>query len=96
MYDGLLTEDTVIAAADGLSVADLDGEAVVLSPHNSTYFGLNAVGARAFALVRQPRPIREIVEAMLREYEASQDQLTGDLLRFFQEMKEARLIRVDA
>src|SRR5690606_10189215 len=40
----MISEDTVVSVANGLSVAELDGEAVVLSSHTSTYFGLNEVG----------------------------------------------------
>jgi hypothetical protein len=89
----MLTEDSVVAVSDGLSVADLDGEAVILS--SSTYFGLNEVGARAFELARRPRSIREIVATMLGEYAVDPDTLTVDLLRFFGAMQEARLVDTD-
>ena len=88
----MISENTVVTVADGLSVADLDGEAVVLSSHTSTYFGLNEVGARAFELAQRPRTIGEIVEMMLGEYEVNRDQLVRDLLHFFGEMDKAKLI----
>ncbi|MDX1420387.1 MAG: PqqD family protein [Rubricoccaceae bacterium] len=88
----MVTEDTVVVAAEGLSVAELDGEAVILSPHTSAYFGLNDVGARAFALAHQPRRLREIIETMHEEFDADRETLAEDLVRFFAQLVEAELI----
>ena len=88
----MITEDTVVATADGLSVADLEGEAVILSSRTSAYFGLNEVGARAFQLAQQARSVRDIVGVMIHEYGASREQLTEDLVGFFRKMEEANLI----
>lgn len=90
-----VTEDTTVVAAAGLSVAELDGEAVILSPHTSDYFGLNEVAARAFALAHRPRRVGDIVDTLLQEYEADRETLVEDLLRFFGQMKKAELIETD-
>lgn len=90
----MITDNAVIVAKDGLSVADLDGEAVVLAPQTGDYYGLNTVGARALELADSLRPVSEIVQALFEEFEAPQDVLRNDVLRFFEKMEELGLVEV--
>lgn len=52
--------------ADGMISTELaDGELVVLSLEDGMYYGLNAVGARVWTLLEQPRTVRELQESLL-------------------------------
>lgn len=88
----LLTDATLVRAADGLSAADLDGEAVVLSPHTGMYYGLNEVGARAFELVATPQAFGRVVETLGAEFDVPEAQLRADLVAFFDSMIAERLV----
>ena len=90
----MITEDSVVVAKEGLSLADLDGEAVVLAPHTGAYYGLNGVGTRAFELATEPRPVREIVQTIFEEYEADEAVVRDDVLRFFRDMEDLELVEV--
>ena len=90
----MITEDTILHVVGDLEVADLDGEAVILSPQTGTYYGLNEVGARAFELTERPLAIGELVDMLLQEFDVSREQLLTDLIRFFTDMEEANLVNL--
>jgi Coenzyme PQQ synthesis protein D (PqqD) len=71
---------------------ELNGEAVILNLHNGTYFGLNSVGMRIWQLCEQHGSLREVWEAMQREFDASGDALQSDLLAFVNELSSKQLL----
>ena len=83
----------VIAARDQVS-CDLGGEAAILQLASGTYYGLNPVGARVWALLQQPRTVREIHDALLAEYEVGPEQCERDLVALLQTLAAERLIEV--
>lgn len=89
-----ITLDSVVVASDGISVADLDGEAVVLDVNSGHYFGLNEVGARVLKLSERPVSVEQIIKAILEDYDVGVDTLTADVIGFLREMEEAGLVEV--
>ena len=83
----------VIAARDQVS-CDVGGEAAILQLASGTYYGLNPVGARVWALLQQPRTVREIHDALLAEYEVGPEQCERDLVALLQTLAAERLIEV--
>ncbi|MEM8598313.1 MAG: PqqD family peptide modification chaperone [Bacteroidota bacterium] len=90
----MITEQSTIAVTQGLTAADLGGEAVVLDPNSGRYYGLNELGARIFDLARKPRSVEWIMEALLQEYDVEERKLKEDLLAFLHEMEQRQLIEV--
>jgi hypothetical protein len=58
---------------------DLDGEAVILNLKSGTYFGLDPVGTRMWALISDLREPAKVLEALLSEYDVEEDRLRADL-----------------
>jgi hypothetical protein len=83
----------VVAAADQIS-ADLAGEAVILDLKSGTYFGVDAVGARIWALIQEPRTMADLRDALLAEYEVDPDRCEGEVLAFIHEMVDRGLVEV--
>ena len=71
---------------------ELNGEAVVLNLDNGTYFGLNSIGLRIWQLCEQHGSLREVWEAMQREFDAPGEALQSDLLAFVNELSSKRLL----
>jgi hypothetical protein len=90
----MVTEQSTVVVASGLTAADLGGEAVVLDPNTGRYYGLNELGARIFELASEPRPVEWITRALLQEYEVEAEKLKADLLSFLHEMQQRHLIEV--
>lgn len=79
---------------EGILFHDFQGEMVLLNLNTGVYFGLNNVGTRTWQLIREHRSLKKVAEALVEEYEVSQDQCEEDLLALVREMTESRLIEV--
>ena len=91
----MIRENSVIAVEENLTVAELEGEAVVLDLSSGRYYGLNKVGARVLELAKQPTPVGEILEALRQQYDVEAEQLKRDVLAFLQTMIDKQIIRKD-
>ena len=67
-------------------------ETVILDLASGTYFGLDPVGARIWALMGEGRALAEICTTMLEEYEVERKQLEADVLRLAEELAERGLV----
>jgi Coenzyme PQQ synthesis protein D (PqqD) len=61
---------------------------VVLHFDKGVYFGLNEVGTLIWNQVQQPRKVQEICDAILGEYEVSNEQSERELLTLLGELSE--------
>jgi hypothetical protein len=79
---------------DNVVFRELEGEAVILNLETGTYFGLNEVGTRIWALIQEHRSLGRVFEAMRAEYGVSPDVLKSDLLRLVEELQAKGLVSV--
>lgn len=89
-----VTEDMHVVAVDGLTAADLGGEAVVLDAHSGRYFGLNELGVRIFDMVQSRTQVRTIIDTLAGEYDVTRDRLHDDVMEFIQVMQDQQLVKV--
>jgi hypothetical protein len=71
---------------------ELQGEAVILNLTSSMYFGLDAVGTRVWQLCEAHGSLNVVWEAMKQEYDAPDETLRADLLRFVDELLAKGLV----
>jgi hypothetical protein len=90
----MISTDSVVTTVRDQLTSGLGGDAVVLDLQSGKYFGFEAVGARIWELIQQPRKVSDIRDALLHEYDADPAECQRDLLAFLQEMQEAGLIEV--
>ena len=84
-----------MAAKDQVS-SDLGGEVAILDLKAGVYYGLDAVGARIWSLIQEPRTVNEIRNILLEEYEVEPERCERDLLVLLQRLAEEGLIEVEA
>ena len=84
---------TIVVTKEQVS-CDLSGEAAILNLKSGVYFGLNTVGARIWKLIQEPKTVKEIRDAILKEYDVEPDRCEADLLALLQELLEKKLIEV--
>lgn len=75
---------------------DIAGEAVLLNLATGTYFGLDAVGTRIWALIAEHGATDKVMEAMLAEYEVDAERLRQDLDALIRQLAEKGLVTADA
>lgn len=83
----------IVASRDQLSTA-LAGEAVILGMRDSVYYGLDAVGARIWALVQEPRTLDEVTDTIVAEYEVERSQAFDDVLALSRDLLERGLLEI--
>jgi hypothetical protein len=89
----LSLESVVVATKQHVS-CPLGDESAILNMKNSVYYGLNPVGAQIWNLLRRPRSVRELRDAILDEYEVEPQQCERDVLDLLEQMKSEGLVEV--
>ena len=84
----------MIAASEGIEMADLEGEAILLDVNSGLYYGLSRVGAHIMNLIHEPISLSDILENMLSEFDVESAQLEKDVMVFLKEMEERQLIQI--
>jgi hypothetical protein len=73
---------------------DLGGEAAILNLKTAIYYGLDPVGARVWDLLRTPRTLAEIRDAIVAEYEVDSETCERDLRDLLEKLAAERLIEI--
>ena len=71
---------------------ELAGETVLLNLESGVYYGLDAVGTRAWNLLTEERTFDDVCTIMLEEFDVSRDTLRGDLTALVRELCEKQLL----
>lgn len=87
------TDPVFSAAPDQLS-SKLGSEAVILNLNSGVYYGLDPVGARVWELLQEARPLSEIRDQIVREFDVTAEQCEQDLAQLLKNMQDEGLIRV--
>ena len=82
--------------SDDVVHRDLAGETVLLNLATGTYFGLDAVGTRIWHLFVEQGSREKVIEALLAEYEVSEDRLRRDLDALIEKLQDKGLLTADA
>ncbi len=75
------------ALAPNAATRTIEGEAVVVTPHDSTLHTLNPVGSRILALADGTRTVGSIAEAIAGEYDVDPARAEADVLAFVSELE---------
>lgn len=89
-----VTQQSIVVASERQVSSDLGGEAVILQLESGVYFGVNAVGAAVWALLREPRSVEEIQEAILKEFAVDAERCQREVLALLRELEAEGLIEV--
>jgi hypothetical protein len=57
------------------------------------YYGLDSVGARAWALLATPRRVSELVATLVEEFDVERERCTADLLALLDDLLARDLVR---
>jgi hypothetical protein len=91
----LSAESRIVLAKDQVS-CDLAGEAAIVNLNNGVYYGLDAIGARVWNLMREPVTFASVVDSMLAEYQVDRPTLERDLRAFVNQLAEQGLVEISA
>lgn len=83
-----------VSIPDGVLVRELQGESVLLNINTESYFGLDDVGTRMWAVLTDSPSIQAACDRLLAEYEVDPRQLSADLRTFIDKLAELGLIKI--
>jgi hypothetical protein len=90
--DDILTARVTVPA--DVLFRDLDGESVILNLQTESYFGLDEVGTRMWALLTASDSVRAALDALLEEYETDAGTMRKDLEELIGKLVEQGLLEV--
>jgi hypothetical protein len=71
-----------------------DPTVVLLNPTNGEYYTLEAVGSRVWQLCDGTRNVGEMVAILSQEFEASSEEIEGDVLDLMKELVDEGLVQI--
>ncbi len=86
--------DTKVVASKDQASADLGDEAAILNLKDGVYYSLDAVGARIWNIIQEPRSVREISDILLEEYEVDAERCEGDIIALLGKLAQHGLIDI--
>ena len=89
-----VTQQSAVVASSRQVSSDLGGEAVILHLESGVYFGLNEVGAAIWALLREPKVVGEIEQAILSEFNVDAERCQKDVIALLRQFEADGLIEV--
>jgi Coenzyme PQQ synthesis protein D (PqqD) len=92
--DAALSVHSIVVAASEQVSCPLGEESAILNLKNSMYYGMNPVGTRIWTLLKEPRSVEQLRDALLNEYDVDAAFCERDLLDLLGKMKSEGLIEV--
>jgi hypothetical protein len=89
-----LSLNASVAWSPDVITREVEGELVLLDLESATYFGLNQVGSRMWALLGDLGSLGKVCEVMEREYAVPRAQLERDVLALARKLRDKGLLRV--
>jgi len=86
--------DTVVVVSQDQASCDLGKETVLLHLKTGAYYGLNAVGARIWNLIQEPRTVSEVRDAIVGEYDVEPERCERDVLALLKRLTREGLVEI--
>ncbi|OFX16416.1 MAG: hypothetical protein A2033_08195 [Bacteroidetes bacterium GWA2_31_9] len=64
----MINQNDIIVQKKNIVSSSLDGEIVLMSLDNSSYYGLNYTASKIWSILENPKKIEEIVKILFSEY----------------------------
>ena len=87
-----VTLESILRHSGEVLQQEIGGEAVLLDLASESYFGLDPVGTRIWALLDGSNSLRSVHAQLCREYEADAARIEGDVLVLCQSLLDAGLV----
>ena len=86
-----ISRKSVFQTAEGISWRDIKGELIVLQLASGEYFSFNEIGRLAWLALAEQKSIKQVIEAVVAEYDVSLAQAETDVVDFVQGLLSNKL-----
>jgi hypothetical protein len=91
-----ITPDTVLARSEDCLFSDLGGEVVMINLEQNSYYGLDPIGSRIWALLTVPTSLTQLCHTLQQEFEVDAESCRSDVTALLESMYEEGLIQIVA
>ncbi len=89
-----MAENILVLRRAGLIEAEVDGELVALHVDNGTCYGFNATATRVWAMIEEPKRLRELRDALVDEYDVEPGVCEAQLLDLLKDLEGDGLVEL--
>ena len=83
----------IVERNDEMLFTEIDDSIVMMDVDKGQYYELDSVGARVWALIETGRPVAEVCDALIAEYDVEPDVCRRDVLAFIEEIAGLGIVR---
>ncbi len=84
--------DTRLVVSSSVVTREVGGELMLMDLESGTYFGLDAIGGRAWQALEERLTIKELCEQLENEFDVPPEQLREDMLALARDLLEHKLV----
>ena len=88
----MTSDEAVFRPRSDVRFRGIGDEAVIVRQEDAEVIALNDVGASVLALLDSRRSVRDVLDALLEQYDVDRESLSGDLSRFLSELRDAGVV----
>jgi len=96
IVDMELNKEQTFRIPEEVLFQEVSGETVLLDLASESYFGLDSVGTRIWALLKEDKSVGQVLDVLLEEYEVDRGTLEADLEELLDNLLAAGLIQEQA
>jgi hypothetical protein len=89
-----ITPDTTIKRNIEVFASEIDDEVVMMNIESGRYYGMDAVGSRIWELISEKIRVRDLIAALVEEYDVGEEQCWSDVMEFLHELSDQNLIEI--
>jgi len=91
-----LTLDSCVRQGEEHLASDIEGEKVLLHTGTYAYYNLGDIGGDIWSRLEGAATVRQVVDALMIDYAVERPECERRVLDFLEQLREQRLIRVEA
>ena len=92
----MLEKNNILNRNADILVNEVDGETVMMSIENGSYYGMNPTGNYIWNLLEQEKSIADLLENIAKTFTLSKEQCENEVLPFIQKMINEKILLIKA
>lgn len=90
-----ISSNSIVQQMDNIVASEIDGETVMMSIDSGSYYGLDPIGSRIWALVENPMKVADLINVLTNEYDVDQETCEKDVFLFLNGLHNGKILRVE-
>lgn len=91
-----ITLDTTVCRSENQVSTELNGEIILMSIEQGTYYGMDPVLSSIWNLIEKPLPVSALCKRLQEEYEVNKETCEYDVMEALRKLADEHLITITA